>query len=210
MPQGDLAVGADVHEQAQFASARHGGRQETRHDVAPDVGADGGEQVDPPLRVDGDPDLARLEVDSVRGGRGERCHGDGLRVDPHQEVDHGQVAGHRDLVEPGGGHPGLGGHPLDDPVDGEGGEVLQLLEPLLLPHGVGDARQDVAAVDRLGVQCRDHGAGLAVVQVHQRTDDGCGAEVEGDAVALARGVARLDGDQGLAGQDRGHIEFGPA
>ena len=160
--------------------------------------------------MDGDSEVTGPDVDSMRRRRGERCDGNRLGVDPQQEVHHRQVAAHGDLVHPGREDTRLGGELLDDAVDGEDGETLQLLEAFLLPHRVRDARQDVASVDRLGIERRGHRAGAAGVQVHQGADDRRGAQIEGDAVALARRVARLDGDQGLAAQHGGHVELGVA
>ena len=69
-----------------------------------------------------------------------------------------------------------------------------------------DARDDVGAVGLLAVEHRVHRGRGAGGQVEQGGDDGGGAEVEGDRVAGAGGVAVLDVDQQLVDDDRRDLE----
>jgi hypothetical protein len=70
---------------------------------------------------------------------------------------------------------------------------VQLAEIAGVELGEGDARHQVAAEDRLGVEARHRPELLARLQLDQRGDHGRGADVDGEAEAHGGGVAALDG-----------------
>ena len=59
VPEHDLAVRADVHEQPDARVAVHARREQAGHDVAAHICAEGGEHDGAGPRVDADPDLGR-------------------------------------------------------------------------------------------------------------------------------------------------------
>jgi hypothetical protein len=108
-------------------------------------------------------------------------------------VVHAAVADDHRLVDPLGRHAGLAadlGHVLvEQPHDPRG----ELAEVAGIELGEGDARHEVTAEDRLGVEAGDRGQLLTRFQLEQRGDHRGGADVDGQAELHAGGVAALDG-----------------
>ena len=196
----DLAVRADVDEQAQPLVAVHAGREQAGHDVAADVGAERREHHGGRLRVDGDAEVGGAQARVVARGHDERRDADRLGVDAQRELGHRRVAGERDLVHLVRLDAALLADLLRQPVERLVREPLQALEGRVVEHRRGDARDDVGAERLLAVQHRRDGDGRAGREVEQRRDDGRGAEVEGDAVAALGRVAGLDVDQQVVDQ----------
>ncbi len=94
----DLAVRADVDEQAQPLVAVHAGREQAGHDVAADVRAERREHAGGRVRVDGDAEVGGAQARVVARGHDERRDADRLGVDAQRELGHRRVAGERDLV----------------------------------------------------------------------------------------------------------------
>ena len=80
-----------------------------------------------------------------------------------------------------------------EPVEGVGVE-----------HRGADPRDHVAAEGLLPVEHRVHGQRGAGAEVEEGGHHGRGAEVEGDRETAVGGVTRLDVDEGLVHDDRGH------
>ena len=98
--QDDLAVGADVDEQAHPGVPVHPAGQQPGRDVAADVGAERGEHHRAAPRVHGarQAQVGREHLGKQPGGHDEGRHAERFGVDAEHQVGHGGVARHRDLV----------------------------------------------------------------------------------------------------------------
>ena len=204
--QRDLAVGADVDEEPDAAVAREAGGQHAGHDVAADVGAQRGEDEGRRARVHADAEVAGQRLGQLVRGDREGRHRERLGIDPEGEVHHRRVAADGDLVDLLGRDARLLAH-----LGGQRGHRLvraraQRVERVGVHHRGRDARDDVAAEGLLGVEQRLDRERLAGLEVEQRGHHRGGAEVEGERVAGARRVARLDVDHLLVDDDRGDLE----
>ena len=129
------------------------------------------------------------------GGRGaalvERRLGGGAvghdadrgHVEAEEEVAHGGVAGHHELVD------GRGVHGQGRDRAGQVAEERALQQPALLLSVEADAGHDVRAPEALGVLERVGGHEASRLQVVQAQGHRGGADVEGQAVERARGLA---------------------
>ena len=206
----DLAVGADVDEQAQSLVTVHPGRQGARDDVAADVGAEGGEDDRTRMRVQCHTEVDGLEAGVVAAGQDERRDAERLGVDAEEELHHRRVAGDGDLVDVGRGDRCLVAdlrHQLGDRLLRK---RAQAGETLGVHHRGRDAADDVSAEGLLLVEHRTHRDGCAGGDIHERGDDGGGAEIHGDGVRRARRVSGLDGDERVIDDDGGHLPVGSA
>ena len=189
-----LAVGADVDQAAGLGAVVDAGRQHRGHGVGADEAGHDRQQADPR------PGQGLEEHVATRRHHGAAHHRrigrepDVGRIDAEEDVVHAGVADDHHLVHVAKFDTGLGAGLLGvavDRVQHLGAQGLQLLGREL---GVGDARHQIAAIDRLRVDAADRGQLRAGLQVHQRADDAGGADVESHAVLLAAGVAGLDID----------------
>ncbi len=105
---------------------------------------------------------------------------------------HAGVADDHHLVDPLGEHAGLAGDLLDMLVEQADDAGLQLAEVARVELGEGDARHQVAAEHCLGVEARDRRELLARLELHQGGDHAGGADVDGEAELVERGVVGLD------------------
>ena len=147
------------------------------------------------MRVDAQPDLARLHAQLVHEGGRERRHRQRGRVDAQQQVQHRHVADDHRLVGLCGRDAGLAIELAEDGVHGRDDGLLELVDRLRPIHAVADSGDHVGAERRLAVERREHGCGHPGAQVHQRAHERGRPDVERHAVALAGRVARLDGDE---------------
>ena len=97
VPDGDLAVGADVDQEPGDALARDAGRDDVGHDVRADVRPDRGEQHEAAFRVDVDARIGRAQVLGFEERRDERRPADRLGIDAEQQVQHRRVPGGHDF-----------------------------------------------------------------------------------------------------------------
>ena len=196
--QEDLAVGADVHGDADLGALvdargeRHGDR------VGADEARDDRQQADARLRRDLQEQLARRQDQRVAhdGGVGREPHVRG--VDAEQDVVHARVADDDDLVDPLGEDAGLPADLLDVLVQEAHDPRVELPEVGRVELREGDPRHEVAAEDRLGVQARHRPEMLVRVERQQRGDDARRADVHREPELHARGVAPLDGEHAMA------------
>ncbi len=150
----DLAVGADVDEQAQPLVAVHSGRQRTRDDVTTHVGAQRGEDRCARPGMNRYAEVRCSQTFEVGAGQDERGHSERLGIDPEEQLHHGRVARERQLV-----HLVRGDACLDENVHGEIGqrglcEVAQAVQGLGVEHGGTDAADDIGAERLLPVEHR--------------------------------------------------------
>jgi len=132
------------------------------------------------------------------------------RVDAEKQVEHGRVADRDRFISAAGCHAGLLIQVGEDAVHRRHHRGLQLEHRLGAVHPVADARDDVGAERRLAVEGRKDARGHARPQVHQRADEGRGADVKRDAEAFAGRVSRFECDQLIACQHGRHLEAGVA
>ena len=185
-----LAVGADVEEQADFILLVQVQHQQAADDVAADVVRCGGDDVDEARKVH-----AQLRAPEPAGIGGHRRKGRGKHrpgVELEQEVDHRGVAGDDQRGAASGGDARLLREAIEQAVEALHRRALHVLHVTVALKRVGDAGQDVRAVDFLAVGLAGLSQYCAAVHVHQLHDDGGGAIVGGEAVVLRAGVARLD------------------
>ena len=107
---------------------------------------------------------------------------------------HARIADDHDLVDPLGEDARIARDLLDVLVQEADDARLELSEVSRVGLREGDPRHEVAPEDRLRVEARDGGHLLAGGQLHQRRHHARGADVDGEAVLVERGVARLDGE----------------
>jgi hypothetical protein len=130
-------------------------------------------------------------------GRGfEGGVGEGFEIEVGEEVVHDGIADQDDVIEGGGqvavGEEEFGDHDTELVAD-EAGERggLRVLE------GEVDATHDIGAVACLGVEGSSDGEDVAGGEVEELSDDGGGAEIDGDAEA----GLRREREGGVVGQD---------
>jgi hypothetical protein len=178
--QDDFAVGAEIDESNQPFTFVELGGEDSREQIAADKPSQGGQ-----------------EPDSCIAGQfpGKRCGGEGLKVEgdrskgtaaqrfdikPAKEMVHECVADDHDLF----GHVAEGmnraeefGNQITDlPADeaGQGTLFARLTGKL-------DSAHDIGAILRLPIESRANTENAAGTQIKQLSDDGSGAEIDGDA-----------------------------
>ena len=204
----DLAVGADVDEDAQFVLTREAGGNHAGDDVGAHVRPDERKSLDIATRVDVEPRLTGRDIERLLKGRRERHHRNRRGVDPEQKVEHRRVPDDHHLVNPVASNAGRLVQLREDRVHGALNRVAQFRFRLLALHPVADPRDDVGAERRLAVEGRAHRLGHAGAQVHQGADHRGRAEIKGNAVALLARIPGLDGNQMIATEHGGHLELG--
>ena len=180
----DLAIGSDVDEEAQLVLPCDAGREYAGDDVGADVGAQRGERLDVAMRVDVEADLPHRHCQRLHEGGYEGHHADRRRVDAEQQVEHRRVADDDGFVGPLGTDASLLIEVVEDPVHRPHDGGLQLRDGARSVHPVADPGDDVGAVGRLAVERRLDRGGHPRPKVHQRPDQGRGANVEGDPEAF--------------------------
>ena len=187
----DLAVRADVDEQAQAPVARQPGREQAGDDVAADVGAERREHERGRARVHGDAEVGRARRGQLVRGDDERRHRQRLGIDAERELRHRRVAAERDLVDLLGLDARLLAHLARRARRASPARAsCSVAERVGVHHRRRDARDHVGAVGLLAVEHRAHRERLAGLEVEQRRDDRRRAEVERDRVAARRSCRR--------------------
>ena len=206
--QQDLAVGPDVHRDAERGGLVDAGGERHRHRVRAHEAGHDGQQAHARLGGQLEEEIARGQRERVPHHRrvGGEAHVGG--IDAEQQVVHAGVAHDHHLVDPLGEDARLARDLLDVLVEQADDARLQLAEVARVELGEGDARHQVAAEDRLRVQARRRRELLAGLELHERGHHAGGPDVDGEAELVQRGVARLHRENLPA--ERGHGDLAAA
>ena len=192
--QQHLAVGADVHRDPPLRRLADAGGQRHRYRVGAHEAGHDGEEADARLRIHLEEELARGELErmSQHGRVGRKPHM--RRIDAEEEMVHAGIAHHHHLVDPLREHARLGAELLHVLVEEAHDAGVELAEIAGIELGEGDARHEVGAEHRLGIEARHRGQLLAGLELHQRRHDAGGADVHREPELHERGVARVHGE----------------
>ena len=187
MVEHDLGVGTDVHQHLGLPGPAQADGLEAGHRVSTHMAGDERQAVDTGATVGAQ---AQIAAKGQQGGvraptvpvlvLDERLVwllADALDIDAEQDVPHGGVGGHHDLVDVRRALTEVGDHLPDALTDGCYGGVLKLAGHAP-PRLVGDTVHDIAAAELLGVLEAGDGDGLARLQVDQLQHHGGGSQVD--------------------------------
>ena len=161
---------------------------------APDIAGDTRQAVHNRLWVGDQPQLpggqTRHVVDDGDVGR----QPDGIGRDRQQQMDHGGVAGDRQLEHLFRRSADVPARGFQQPIDRADHQLLHL-DQSFVPFGVDDAGDHILATGDLTIVVRGLRHHLAALQVHQPYGDGGCADVHGRAEVAIGAVAGQDGQQ---------------
>ena len=183
----DLAVGADVDEQAHLLGFDHLAGMHPGNDIAAHIAGDAGVEKEADAGVGMDPERRGLGQRKLADARHVRRLADIFRVQAEEQVRHHRVAGGHDVTDIRRADHHVLADIIDDAVDGRDHLLLQGPETAG-PTGIDDPGDDILAVPDLGVVAGGLGNDLAVVQVDEHPAAGGGADVYRQAVEAGSGV----------------------
>ena len=195
--QHDFAVRANVNGQRQLIAGVKVSRQDDAHRVRADKSGNQRQRHDARLRKNVQADFPRRRHAEFPARRKIRRNAQMRGRNIPKKMLHAAIADKRHFVNLLRINVGLLAQVFDQIVERGADALMQTPQTRLALPRKGNARHHVAAVHGLPVQGRRNRNFAAGMQIEQISRHRCRADVNGDAVKLLAGVARLNGNDGI-------------
>ena len=199
VPQQNLGIGADIHDQHGFLGLVRLFGQRHRRAIRPDMPRDARQQIDPRGAVHRvEFQLACIETEAARRRQSERGLPQFHRINAQQQMMHHRIADKHQFINRLRVRLGLHADRLDQGIQcgADGGGHFTVAAGV--HHRITDAAHQILAKPDLRVHHARRGQNRPGVQIAQMRRDGGGAKVDGKAEDFPLVIPRPDVQQAIA------------